>query len=112
MFQKNKLNDIIRLGELRIWSSYKGLIRKKPKLEHLLWESTLRCNFFCQHCGSNAGNSAHPSELTAEEIKKFFSQLAIDFTPNKITISITGGEPLLQKDFLKEMLSYLAQVPR
>jgi MoaA/NifB/PqqE/SkfB family radical SAM enzyme len=45
------------------------------KLEHCVWETTLRCNLHCRHCGSKAGQ-ARGKELSFKEAVKMFSQLA------------------------------------
>ena len=46
------------------------MLAEKPKLYNLFWETTLRCNAKCKHCGSRAGeNIKLDDELTTEEIK-------------------------------------------
>lgn len=77
-------------------------------LKQLFLELTLRCNLFCQHCGSRCGEKdlqALGNELSAEEWKRVIDQIAEDF-PKKPQINITGGEPLLRSDF-EEIMSYV-----
>ncbi len=99
------LKKIYKLGELAIMSSYKEKARKEHPLTDLFWECTLSCNAKCKHCGSSAENRRYEGELTTEEIKKAFKQIANDMDANKIMINVTGGEPLVRKD-LCEVMEY------
>lgn len=65
----------------------------------VIWDSTKRCNLDCVHCGSQ-GN--YEKELKTEEIKDIINQLVLLGVKN---FQITGGEPLLRKDFI-EILNY------
>jgi len=57
----------------------------------------------CKHCGSNAGEKYFDDELTTEEIKKTFQEIADNLNAKKIMLAITGGEPLLRKDLFEVM---------
>lgn len=74
-----------------------------PKLLHLFWETTLRCNSACAHCGSDCGRGEEKEPLTTQEIKTFFSRVAEDFDPSGILVNVTGGEPLLREDLFEVM---------
>jgi len=63
----------------------------------VVWETTLKCNMKCLHCGSSAGN-IRVNELTTkegfklcEDLKKLGTRL----------ISLMGGEPFLRNDWNK-----------
>ncbi len=71
----------------------------------LFWECTLSCNANCKHCGSSAEKRKYEGELTTEEIKTAFKQIANDMDASKILINVTGGEPLVRKD-LCEVMEY------
>jgi len=61
----------------------------------VVWETTLKCNMKCIHCGSSAGQNRR-NELTTKEGLKLCEDL------NKLgtrLISLMGGEPLLRKDW-------------
>ncbi len=98
MFKK-----ILKTGQLKVWSMYKQKMRAEHPLTYLFWECTLNCNFFCAHCGSSAGHKQCTGELTTEEIKKTFKELAEDFDAKNIMLAITGGEPLLRQDIFEVM---------
>jgi len=97
------LRKILKTGRLKAWSVYKDELRKRHDLTYLFWECTLRCNFFCKHCGSNAGNKVFQNELTTAEIKKCLKEIAEDFDAKKIMLAITGGEPLIRNDVFEVM---------
>src|SRR6188474_861009 len=42
---------------------------------YAVWETTLRCDLACRHCGSRAGRS-RPDELTTEEALDLVRQMA------------------------------------
>jgi radical SAM protein with 4Fe4S-binding SPASM domain len=69
--------------------------KNKYKVGQVVWETTLRCNLKCIHCGSSAGKS-RPNELSTDEslnlcedLKKLEAQ----------EICLMGGEPFLRKDW-------------
>ncbi len=71
-------------------------------------EITSLCNYKCNHCGNNSG-SQNKNELTANEIMKIINQME-RFGILKLTL--TGGEPLLKKDFFKILKSAAEKIPR
>lgn len=71
--------------------------RKGHELTYLFWESTLRCNINCLHCGSDCHKDVAQPDMPKED---FFAVLdAINLRPHLPTlVVITGGEPLLRRD--------------
>ena len=64
------IKEVIKYGEAEVTYKSKQLLAEKPKLYNLFWETTLRCNAKCKHCGSRAGeNIKLDDELTTEKIK-------------------------------------------
>jgi len=61
----------------------------------VIWETTLRCNMQCIHCGSVAGKQ-RTSELTTEEALSVIHQLDDLGTESLV---LMGGEPFLRKDW-------------
>ncbi|MBR2570317.1 MAG: radical SAM protein [Paenibacillus sp.] len=76
----------------------------KPDLKFLFFELTLACNERCFHCGSNCSVPGK-DELSADEFKRILDQVKEDFDISRIALNITGGEPLLRKDFF-EIMNY------
>lgn len=99
------LKEIYKLGELTLMKNYKEQEMKNHTLVDLFWECTLTCNAKCKHCGSSAEKRKYEGELTTEEIKRAFKQIATDMEASKILINVTGGEPLVRKD-LCEVMEY------
>ena len=61
---------------------------------HCVWETTLRCNLRCRHCGSRAG-TRRGSELGTREALALIDDLA-ELGCERVVLS--GGEPLLRED--------------
>lgn len=99
------LKKIYKLGELSLMKSYKEQDRENHKLHDLFWECTLTCNAKCKHCGSSAEKRKYDGELSTQEIKDAFKQIANDMDVSKIFINVTGGEPMVRKD-LCEVMEY------
>ncbi|MBD3300165.1 MAG: radical SAM protein [Candidatus Moranbacteria bacterium] len=97
------LKKILKLGRQRLWLIHREYLREKHELTYLFWECTLNCNFKCKHCGSSAGENFYKKTISTREIKKAFLDVADNFNAKKITIAVTGGEPLLRKDLFKVM---------
>jgi len=82
---------------------------REPDLTYLFWESTLRCNLHCAHCGSSCEPSSPLRELSTVEICGILDTIAQDFDPRRIFISITGGEPLLRDD-LEAVVAHMSRL--
>lgn len=68
-------------------------------LQQLFWESTLRCNVHCLHCGSDCVSSVTQPDMPAEDFLKVIDeQITPHVNPNEVMIVISGGEPLVRKD--------------
>ena len=71
------------------------MVKTKFRLLSVAWELTLECNMKCMHCGSSAGHS-RSNELTTKEALNLCEQLN---ELNAKSINLTGGEPILRKDW-------------
>ena len=75
-------------------------LKETHPLRYLFWESTLRCNLDCLHCGSDCfkDNSTKSKEISAERVKRELVDIAKHYNPRDITFAIIGGEPLIHDD--------------
>ena len=68
-------------------------------LQQLFWESILRCNVHCLHCGSDCSSSEVTPDMPAEDFLRVIDQSVTPHVdPHKVLIIISGGEPLMRKD--------------
>lgn len=68
-------------------------------LQQLFWESTLRCNVHCLHCGSDCSSSELTPDMSAEDFLRVIDQSVTPHVdPHKVMIIISGGEPLMRAD--------------
>ncbi len=87
-----------------LWEKYCRGQKDKHPLLCVFWETTLRCNLKCAHCGSSCGPEVpKKEELSTGEIKNVFKSIAEDYDPKRIMIAVTGGEPLLRRDVFDVM---------
>jgi radical SAM protein with 4Fe4S-binding SPASM domain len=87
-----------KLVEARKDSARREKLFTHPDLTYLFWESSLRCNLRCAHCGSSCEAKSPVRELETSEILAIVDSIAEDFDARRIFVSITGGEPLLRHD--------------
>ena len=87
------------LDALAAWRRRKFV---EPELRILFFELTRRCNEHCIHCGSSCGD-APCTELPVETWKRVLDEVAADFDLHRLQLAITGGEPLLYRDFFDLM---------
>jgi radical SAM protein with 4Fe4S-binding SPASM domain len=95
---KGTVWDAIRAREFAACEVTDDLIRfsseEKPVV---MWNITRACNLKCKHCYLDAQLGPHPDELTLEEGKELIDELAEMNVP---VIIMTGGEPLMSKNFI------------
>lgn len=89
-----------KYNQLKLLSDYRKQLYQNPKLKFFFLELTLRCNERCLHCGSDC-TAQGGEELTLEQYKTILDDMARDFDVNTFQLCITGGEPLLRKDFFE-----------
>ncbi|MDP2933799.1 MAG: radical SAM protein [bacterium] len=84
------------------------LLAEQPKLEggffsdfnaplFMAWQLNQECNIECLHCCEDAGRYM-PDSLTGNEVVNFCEQIVALKIPY---VAISGGEPMLHKDFYK-----------
>ena len=90
--------------DLAALSAYHEKLWREPELRQLFLELTLRCNMGCFHCGSNCTANGG-EELTLDDYKRILDEVKEDFDISRIQLCITGGEPLLRREFF-EIMAY------
>ena len=94
----------IKEQHLNQLADYTAGLYQHPRLRHLFLELTLQCNEHCFHCGSSC-TSEKKEELSLEEYQRILREVKEDFDIRQIQLCITGGEPLLRRDFF-QIMSY------
>lgn len=82
------------------------------RLRSLFWEATIRCNAYCEFCGSRCGDHSPElitNELTPGVICNCFKEIAEAYDAHNIMINVTGGEPLLRQD-LFDIMAYASEL--
>lgn len=95
----------VKTAHLKQLAEYRRSIMASPPLRNLFLELTLRCNEKCIHCGSRCGEHDTVQELTLDQYKKILDDVKRDFGTEELELDVTGGEPLLRRDFY-DIMSY------
>jgi AdoMet-dependent heme synthase len=69
-----------------------------PALRIVAWEITRSCNLFCAHCRSSSNSGNYEDELSILECRHLIDDIA---EIGKPVIILSGGEPLLRRDFFQ-----------
>ncbi len=74
-------------------------LQQMHPLQQLFWESTLRCNVHCLHCGSDCVASVETPDMPAADFLRVIDkEITPHVDPHKVLVIISGGEPLMRKD--------------
>lgn len=105
----NEFSKIKR--KLQTWGWRQGVKfnTKLHDLNYFFWETTLRCNLNCKHCGSDCDKNKKFSELPADRVLEVFRDIAEKYDSKNIMVAVTGGEPLIRED-LFEVLSEVSSL--
>lgn len=94
------VNKLLEYGMLTDCQNKEGM-----RLHKVQFAITERCNLFCSHCCYNAKRENNNNDLDLNSIKIIIDRI-VACNPNSITLS--GGEPLIRKDFFV-VLDYLSR---
>lgn len=72
--------------------------RNLHDLRFLFLEITQRCNLSCRHCGSDCTADVTQPDLPTAKIYEVLESIAARHDASRITVGLTGGEPLLYPD--------------
>ncbi len=94
----NKAIPLKKQIALQLFQIYKRNAIKEHSLCYIFWESTLRCNLSCLHCGSDCKKEASVPDMPVKEFLRAIDSIRPIVNPHKTLIVFTGGESLLRKD--------------
>ena len=80
------------------WQQGNKIRTKLHDLDYFFWETTLRCNLNCRHCGSDCSSTQMSLDLSAAKVVSVFQNIADNYDASKIMVAVTGGEPLVRQD--------------
>lgn len=87
---------------LELWRFHRAIETKQHELRYLFWECTLRCNFYCKHCGSDCLQDSLLPDMPLSDFLGVLDREIIHLQdPRKVLIVLTGGEPTLRLDLLE-----------
>jgi len=73
--------------------------RRLHDLNYIFFELTQRCNLSCRHCGSDCKADVSMPDLPVEKILDVLVGIRKRHDPSRITVTLTGGEPMLYPHF-------------
>ena len=103
-----KTKETVKTGHLNQMAEWREKKYREPELRHLFLELTLRCNERCLHCGSSCG-SEPCREMSLADYRKLLDEVKADLGTKRTQICITGGEPMLRRDFF-EIVGYVHEL--
>ena len=91
---ETKLHIALELERLR-----RRNLKQLHPLQQLFWESTLRCNVSCRHCGSDCRSAVTTPDMPKEDFLRVIDESILPHVdPNRLMIIISGGEPTVRAD--------------
>lgn len=94
--------------ELASYAGTKNYIKKHPILRYLFLELTKQCNLRCLHCGSRCPSFTGETLVEKEKLFEVIDEVSEHVKPSQMMFCITGGEPLLRRDWY-EICSYITE---
>lgn len=77
----------------------KQYLAEHPRLRLLFFELTTQCNLKCRHCGSRCPSQGHYDQIDTGTVLKTIDTVAARMPPGSMMFCLTGGEPLLHRDW-------------
>ena len=76
-------------------------LRQEHPLRQVFWESTVRCNIHCRHCGSDCRQMASRPDMPREHFFRVLDNIASRLNPAEVFVILGGGEPLVREDVVE-----------
>lgn len=83
---------------LELWRLHEQDMRREHPLRQLFWESTLRCDLNCRHCGSDCKTVAEQTDMPLKDFLGVLDSIARRCDPHEVFVIVSGGEPLMRRD--------------
>lgn len=83
------------------YNQFKKNEAKIHELTYFFWECTQRCNLQCRHCGSDCTGHSEKPDMPFDDFFRAILPVKDVYEPDRITVVITGGEPLLHRDLFR-----------
>ena len=96
------MDNQVKRSHLRKLAEWRRAKYREPELRNLFLELTSQCNEHCLHCGSSCGSARSP-EVPTDILLAMLSDVKDRLGIERTQLCITGGEPLLRKDFFELM---------
>ena len=84
---------------LAYYAQLKEYAAAHPRLRYLFLELTAQCNLKCLHCGSRCPTLQNAQQVDTPHLLHVIDEAAEHVLPDELMFCITGGEPLLRKDW-------------
>lgn len=81
----------------------------EKKIREVIIHPTNRCNLHCIHCCNRHNWVPKEAEISTESIKQFLDQIR-EFTCENPSLSIIGGEPLLETEKALDIAKYAKRI--
>lgn len=85
----------------KLMSVYQDSCIELHELSYLFFELTNDCNLACKHCGSDCIKDSTQPILPYETVIKVLKEIKLKYNSHKITVILSGGEPLLYPNLFK-----------
>jgi radical SAM enzyme (rSAM/lipoprotein system) len=83
---------------LNVFREYRRTEESLHELQYLFWECTHRCNLQCIHCGSDCSRDSLIPDMPISDFLRITKEIKAQYSPEKVMVVITGGEPLMRND--------------
>ena len=92
------------------------------RLQHVVFEVTDACNLHCKYCAyadlyegydqrNNTNMPFHRAKLVIDYLQEIWEKNRFQDMEKSVSISFYGGEPLLNMEFVKQVIDYTEKLP-
>ena len=89
----------VQLNKYEPYIRVKDFLAEHPHLRFVFLELTNQCNLKCRHCGSKCPSQQEQGQIETNFFLKAIDDVTAHTRPGDLMFCITGGEPLLRRDW-------------